>query len=254
MIFYFSGTGNSLWVAEQLSKAFNERLVSIADELKSQSAELSYSIGKDEKVFFVFPVHSWGPAVLVKRLIEKIKLSGYSAQPIYAVCVCGDNCGDTDKIVGKALAKKGLNLSSAYSIQMPNNYILMKGFGIDPKDVEEKKLANAPQLVNEIIEAIQQKEQKTIYVRGGKPFVKSRIVYPLFSKYAIGKNKFYATDDCTSCGLCEEVCPTDTIHLENGKPLWNDTCVQCTACIHRCPAQAIEYGNITQNQGRYVHK
>ena len=33
MIFYFTGTGNSRWVAEALGTAFDEPLVSIADAL-----------------------------------------------------------------------------------------------------------------------------------------------------------------------------------------------------------------------------
>ena len=42
MIFYFTGTGNSRWVAEALGTAFDEPLVSIADALNE---------GKDENVY-----------------------------------------------------------------------------------------------------------------------------------------------------------------------------------------------------------
>ena len=45
MIFYFTGTGNSRWVAEALGTAFDEPLVSIADALNE---------GKDEKCFVCF--------------------------------------------------------------------------------------------------------------------------------------------------------------------------------------------------------
>lgn len=253
MVFYFSGTGNSLWVAKELGKSFDEMLISIADELKKNKETLTYEVGKNEKIFFIFPVHSWGPAVLMLPFIQKMQLKGYTNQAVYTLCVCGDNCGHSDKIISKELAKKNIIQTKAYSIQMPNNYILMKGFGIDPKEVEKEKLVKAPVLVKEIIDDINAENHKEIYVRGGKPFLKSKIVYPLFRKFAIGRNKFFATDDCTSCGLCEEVCPTDTISLINDKPVWKNTCVQCTACIHRCPVQAIEYGNITQTQGRYFH-
>jgi NAD-dependent dihydropyrimidine dehydrogenase PreA subunit/flavodoxin len=251
MIFYFSGTGNSLWVAKQLGTAFNERLISIADELKKSDNSFQYSLAENEKIFFVFPVHSWGPAVLMPHFIEKMKLENYTNQAVYSICVCGDNCGYTDRIMQASLAKKSMRLTHTYSIQMPNNYILMKGFGVDTKEVEQKKLAAAPHLIEEIVENIKTETNSNHYVVGGKPFLKSRIVYPLFRKFAIGKNKFYATDACTACGLCVKICPTNTISMKNGKPIWSTTCVQCTACIHRCPARAIEYGNITQNQGRY---
>ena len=80
------------------------------------------------------------------------------------------------------------------------------------------------------------------------------MVYPLFTHFAIGSNRFYATDTCISCGICAKVCPTGTISLSgDGKPEWADTCVQCVACIHRCPVRAIEYGTISLKKGRYHH-
>lgn len=129
----------------------------------------------------------------------------------------------------------------------------MKGFGVDPKNVEEKKLRNAPESLWKIVKNINEKSKEKVYTVGTFPFVKSRIVYPAFRKFAVKKVAFYATGKCISCSTCVEVCPTQTIVMEKIKPKWGNDCVQCTACINRCPAQAIEYGNITQEQGRYRH-
>lgn len=250
MIFYFTGTGNSLWVAKTLEKAFNEPLISIAESLQQENKEISFTLREDEKIFFVYPVHSWGPAVLVTKFISRLKLERYTNQPIYSICTCGDECGYTTDILQKHLNKKGLTLTASHSIQMPNNYILMKGFDVDTKEVENKKLQQAPETMDSIIHQI----DKEIYHTGSKPFLKSRFVYPLFTTFAVGHNSFHAMKDiCTSCGLCAHICPTGSITMEEGTPEWNNTCVQCTACIHRCPARAIEYGNETWKKGRYHH-
>ena len=197
MIFYFTGTGNSRWVAEALGTAFDEPLVSIADALNEGKDENVYPLREREKVFFVFPVHSWGPAVLVSRFISRLILSGYKGQEVYFVCTCGDDCGYTDRIMRK---------------------------------------------------------NPSLYCAGSVPLLKSYMVYPLFTHFAIGSSRFYATDTCISCGICAKVCPTGTISLSgNGKPEWADTCVQCVACIHRCPVRAIEYGTISLKKGRYHH-
>jgi NAD-dependent dihydropyrimidine dehydrogenase PreA subunit len=38
----------------------------------------------------------------------------------------------------------------------------------------------------------------------------------------------------------------------NGRPVWvQKKCQHCTACINRCPAEAIQFGRITENRGRY---
>ena len=54
MIFYFTGTGNSRWVAEALGTAFDEPLVSIADALNEGKDENVYPLREREKVFFQF--------------------------------------------------------------------------------------------------------------------------------------------------------------------------------------------------------
>lgn len=55
MIFYFSGTGNSAWVARQLAEGQNEELLSIAMEIDRNKA---YKLKEGEKVGFVFPVYA----------------------------------------------------------------------------------------------------------------------------------------------------------------------------------------------------
>ena len=65
MIFYFTGTGNSLWVAKALSEALGETLISIADELHKKEVGLVYPVRPDEKILFVYPVHSWGPVEFI---------------------------------------------------------------------------------------------------------------------------------------------------------------------------------------------
>ncbi len=253
MIFYFSGTGNSLWVGKELQRTFHGDLISIADELNLQDNPFEYTIAPDEPIFFVFPVHSWGPAILVNQFIKKLSIIGYHAQNIYAICTCGDNCGNTSDILAKALKKKKFRLTKTYSIAMPNNYILMKGFGLDPKELEKQKLQVAPTHLHEIVENIKKHEKSEIYERGKSAWLKSGVVYPLFKTFALGHNSFYATEACTSCGLCVRICPTKTISMIENSPKWSNHCVQCCGCIHRCPERAIEWGKITVGQGRYVH-
>ena len=253
MIFYFTGTGNSRWVAKTLSETLGEPLISIADELHKEEKDLIYPVRPDEKILFVYPVHSWGPAVLVIRFISRLTLTGYTGQPVYSVSTCGDECGYTDRLIGKALGKRAISFTAAYSVIMPNNYILLPGFDVDGKDVEERKLQDAPARVAEIIRVIREHQQNTLYQTGSMPGLKSYWIYPLFAHLAIGSNSFRVTDACISCGLCERICPTGTISLQGGKPVWANTCVQCVACIHRCPVRAIEYGKGTLKKGRYHH-
>ncbi|MEG1748752.1 MAG: EFR1 family ferrodoxin [Tannerellaceae bacterium] len=256
MIFYFTGTGNSLSVAKALGALLDESLISIAEALRGDAETLTYPLRPEERVLFVFPIHSWGPAVLMLRFIERLRLSGYQGQSVYSVCTCGDDCGYANAKMRKALLKRGLTLTYSFSVQMPNNYILLPGFDVDAPEVERRKLEQAPVRVAAIVEAIRSgKAAVELYHPGSLASLKSGLIYPLFVHFAMRSKSFRVTSSCTSCGVCAKLCPTGTITLSEKKlPVWAaEGCVQCLACIHRCPVRAIEYGTVSEKKGRYSY-
>lgn len=255
MIFYFSGAGNSLWLAKKIGLGLGCEPVAVAAELKKHPKECRYTIAQDEPLVLVFPVHYWGPATMMLDFISVLSLDGYSGQPVYALCTCGDNCGLTDRIISAALASRGIRLTACGSLQMPNTFVLMKGFGVDAEAVRDAKLAAAPAAADRILAEIRKGGSDLEYVAGPSPFFKSRVIYPWFRKIVVKRKKagFAAGASCIGCGLCERVCPAGTVTMKDGHPVWGGNCVQCTACIHRCPVRAIEYGKISVPMGRYVH-
>ena len=53
--------------------------------------------------------------------------------------------------------------------------------------------------------------------------------------------KVVITDDCTSCGTCQEgICFADAIHSLNGKSEITAACRGCGRCVEICPEDAIE--------------
>lgn len=119
MIFYFSGTGNSKWIANQLSKEQKEELFFIPDALKNGALE--FSLQADEKIGFVFPIYSWGPPEIVLNFVRQLSLRGYKRQYLFFVCSCGDDTGLTQQVLAKALKNKGWECHAGFSVTMPNN-------------------------------------------------------------------------------------------------------------------------------------
>lgn len=254
MIFYFTGTGNSKWIAELLSTKLEEEMVSINDLLKSKLTSYEFNVKPNERIVLVFPVYSWGLPTPIKIFIDRLTLINVNDKGLYAVATCGDNAGLTNLMLKKKLEEKNLRLNSCHTVQMPNCYIVIPGFDVDSKEVEEDKIAHAEARVDLIVKAIlENRQDDTLYRKGKIAWLKSKMIYPSFIKYT-HKTKFYATEACNHCGLCAKLCPMNNITIKDGVPAWSEKCVQCLACINRCPQRAIEYGNITKNKGRYFFK
>lgn len=249
MIFYFTGTGNSLYAASKLAEAQGDRAVSIAKLMDQQKDVYHYEMEENEPLGFVFPIFAWAPPKMVLDFIKRLDVKG--APYTFYLSTCGNDEGSTAKKIRKALAAKGLTLDSSFSLQMPNNYII--GFDVDPKTLEAEKLKAAELMLSEINKAISQRQKNiNLTIPGRFPALKTALVNPMFNRFALNTRQFSADDTCTGCGICEKICPVHTIAV-TGKPVWGKACTQCLGCINRCPVNAIQYGKGTARKGRYHH-
>jgi Fe-S-cluster-containing hydrogenase component 2/flavodoxin len=248
MIFYFSGTGNSLYVAQKLYENEESKLVNIAEAIREK--HFNYEVKEGEKIGFVFPVYFYGLPTVVAEFLDLLSIEHNSKPFIYTVITCAGSIGNADKTLQKLLDKKNLNLNSSFTVTMPNNYNIMS----DLPDVQKQMivLQNAENEIEEIIEALNNKTEGN-FAKHGYFSLFTPIVYPIYGIYR-KTQKFYATPDCHNCRLCEQMCPSEVIQIKNGKPEWvEEKCSHCSGCINRCPVHAIQYGNSTIKRRRYVN-
>ena len=248
MIFYFSGVGNSKWVARKLADALQDKVLPIAEEIRKEAV---YTPMKGERVGFVFPVYGWEPPKIVMDFVRKMTLE-HAPEYLYFVCTCGDDTGKTADIFMSALARKGWKCHASYSILMPDTYVCLPGFDVDGEEELKRKIQNAMARVDFIGEELSRKVvmDKHGCFEGAFPRVKTYVLGGLFRQFLMSPKPFHATDACVSCGLCEKRCPVHNIKVE-GKPQWEADCTMCLACYHVCPQHAIQYGGRTKNKGQY---
>ncbi|HAO61311.1 MAG: hypothetical protein A2Y20_01575 [Firmicutes bacterium GWF2_51_9] len=243
MIFYFTGSGNSLSVASQLIR--DEPLVSIVDAMRDRK----YTFDPGESVGIVFPIYFYTLPTVVETFLEKLRFS-YPPDYVYAVATCGGTTGAAMEKARRILSRKGVRLSASFSVLMPDNYILL----YNPPTEEQVKLRliHSKTTIGDIRRLVRSQERGDFnLLKGPLPHVVSLTASTLY-RFSRGTVKFNVDDTCISCGLCEEVCPTRTIAMGEKKPKWvNPTCSHCLACIHRCPVEAIQYGQGTRNRRRY---
>lgn len=247
MIFYFSGTGNSLYAAQTIAKMQNDRIISIAEAMKNQS--YTYVVKENEAIGFCYPVHGYRPPQIVIDFIKRLELVHYKEQYIYSMLTCGENGEYTCEIFNKALKTRGWKLSADYKLIMPHNYIM--AHDLDSPTYIREKLETAKEQLMIYNEQIVDREEN--YDREKHSWFKSYIIGAMFNHFGKSEKPFYATKQCSGCGLCVSTCPVQIIELKGGKPIWHKGCQQCLGCINRCPCKAIQYGKQTEKRERFVN-
>jgi ferredoxin len=235
LIYWFSGTGNSLYAAKRLSAALGDiRLVRITDEPPVAAVG-----GEGEKIGFVFPSYFGNLPRAVRAFVEKLEIM--PGTYIFAVVTMGAFGQGSVAEMNKALREKGLQLNYGRGVMMPANYIIK----YNPANPEkcEKRIDKVDSRLYEIASNIKAGNQslKTLPITAGN----------LYKNIEALDNDFSASAECNGCGLCESICPVRNIRLENGRPNWLHHCEHCVACISWCPANAIEYGSKTATRRRY---
>lgn len=168
------------------------------------------------------------------------------------ICTCGDEVALSPEMLSEVLRGRGLDLAGAWSIIMPNNYVLLPGFDTDNREVEASKLDKAPQRIRHVAEKIKSGDWETDVTRGGMAWMKTKLVFPLFKRWGVFPSRWKWTPECIQCGKCSKVCPMGNIVMKGGHPRWGKNCISCVACYHHCPVHAVAYGNITNGKGQYV--
>ena len=235
VIYWFSGTGNSLYAAKCLAAGLNGMpLYPISTGVPAEAVG-----GSGEKVGFVLPSYYGNLPRIVRSFIEKLEIKPETY--LFAVVTMGGMGQGTVAALDTVLRKKNLRLNYGGGIHMPPNYIVNYN-PADPAKCEnslDKVALLLKQAASDISAGVQS-------VRMFK-FTANNLYRNIESL----DSQFFVEDSCTGCGLCGRICPAKNIQMENNKPQWLHHCEHCMACISWCPVKAIQYGKRTKTRRRY---
>lgn len=246
MIFYFSGTGNSKYVADTLAAHFGDELIEMCEDTIAKRR--AYRLKDDERLGFVCPVYWYNMPIEVEKFIKCLKIENYKGQYAYCVVTYGRSSGHIMNQINKELKRSGISISGKYGITMVDNYVV----AYSPVDAnkQDKIITEAKACLKSYLPHIEQREKIEITNKGLIAFT-TPILKPFYNN-ANHTRKFYTLDNCINCGKCERDCPSNVIKIVDGRPVWKGDCSFCLKCINACPVKAVQYGKGTLKHDRYL--
>ena len=251
MIFYYSGTGNTRWVAQQMGRLTGDKVVAMTDYMNHPEL---HTIIPTESVGICFPVYGWDAPAIAYDFMQSLQTEMEFSPPyLYYICTMGDDIGLTGQRLQQAATSLGWCFSAGFSLQMPNTYVCLPGFDVDSTEVRDAKLARVPHALQGIAENIMERHTGIFQLIPGRfAWLKTNVIGGYFRKRLMSDRKFEVNTACTGCGKCEMVCPVGNILMQRGRPTWQGHCTMCLACYHHCPHHALHWGSETRKKGQYL--
>ena len=247
MIFYFSATGNSKYVATRIEGETHERAISITECMTTN--QLSFNINSTERIGIISLTYGWVLPSIVREFLSLLRLRGYKENYAFFVATYGTTSGQTGEYASQLLEKKDIHLNAKFSVKMPDTWTPI--YDLSNKEKVNEINTKAESEIHDVIHLIKNRSAGD-FMKNKVPYTAS-LFYGLVYEHCMRKtNKFSVDENCISCGLCAKKCPVKAIELQNGKPVWvQDKCVMCLGCLHGCPKFSIQHGKNTKKHGQY---
>jgi ferredoxin len=246
-IFYFTGTGNSLYISKKITSKLES--VSLIPFVSLLQAKEPYRVDS-QAVGFVFPVYFLQMPKIVKEALEKCKLMDDSY--FFAAVTSGGDAGNTLFELDQLLKTQGGRLHYGIEIPLGDNSVVYNTSNF--KFQQRLNLVDAT--LDRLAQAVKAKDvesENSAFKKSAATSAWGKIQYLAMIYYFQFKKHKVDLSRCTHCGLCQKVCPMNNISCKADQVSMGTQCKWCFACLNYCPNQAISFGRIHPSKAAQYH-
>ncbi len=239
IIYYFSGTGNTLKACQAFQSSFqrNGVLCSLFDITSNAAVPNPENF---DFVGFAYPIHAFNAPYVVYKFVRT--LPRQNKKNYFIFTTSGEplslNNSSSAHLCAK-LRRRGFGkLTNEYHYVMPYNMIFRH------TDVQARQMwQTASQLIP--LDAAEVLSGKTSLLKR-PPFGRfiSWVLRIEHGAMKVNGRCFKVTDDCVKCMKCVNNCPVGNITYDekSGKFHFGGNCIMCTRCSFSCPKDALKIG------------
>jgi ferredoxin len=242
---YFSGTGNSKYIAELFCSMMNMHTDQTANaDMQAQCYSIEENINFKELILsheivgFCYPIYGSRVPRIMREFAGR-NIDYLKDKKIIIFCTQWIFSGDGARVFIDMFPRNHVKVIYAEHFLMPNNVNNLFILPLENNKKIKKYLVSAEKKIQIICNNI---KSGIIKKRGFNVFshflgLFQGVFMPMWEKKALDLVKVY--DDCTQCGLCVSICPMRNFENRNGKIIPKGNCTICYRCINKCPQKAI---------------
>lgn len=231
MIFYFSGTGNSRYIAQQFAARMGMACHSIEETL-----DFDRFISAAETIGFCYPIYG-GCVPRIMREFAAVHKNALAGKRLILFCTQMMFSGDGARAFTDLLPGSAGRVLYAEHFNMPNNICNFWLFPIREGERRRKQKAADKKLERVCADIRQGVIKKRGFCRASHWLGLSQSAsFPAVEEKKRGS--FRADEDCNRCGLCVRQCPVKNLVLTPTGVRHNNNCILCYRCVNICPQKA----------------
>ncbi|MGL4452306.1 MAG: EFR1 family ferrodoxin [Sarcina sp.] len=234
VVLYFSGTGNTKYVARNFANKMECKSYSI--EIDTDFEQL---ISRNDTITFCYPIYgSCVPKIMAKfvqrykQLLDSKKIIILITQMMFS--------GDGARVFTDLLEGIKYDVIYAEHFNMPNNIPNIPIINVKNGDKLKKRIEKTNKKIDKVCSEINHKIVKKRGFNKFSKFLGAKIQREGFEKMDKKiNNAVKVNNSCILCSKCVKVCPMKNLYIENKKIEQRGKCTVCDRCMNVCPKKAI---------------
>jgi len=233
VMFYFSATGNSKYIAELFSRNMNALCHSIEEDI-----DFAGLISSEDIICFCYPIYG----SRVPRLMREFAVSHMEAlknKKLIIFCTQMYFSGDGARAFTDLFPSGFAEVIYAEHFLMPNNVCNVFITPLPSDKTIQKYLQNANSKMKDVCDDIANEivKKRGFNVASRALGLIQGVFFPGLERWAQGR--VWVDNNCNQCLLCVSICPANNFEYKDDNVVTKNNCMMCFRCINKCPQKAI---------------